>query len=350
MNDTFKDFLDLLKHLIRFPSVVGAEYPFFRVLQRELEEAGAAVSMYQGILVAQGKRPGQHYLSAHADRHGLVCTGPNEFQYAAYVANRRGDLLDNAISEKMFNTVVNRFDGRQVLAYEFLSGMYLGAGTIHHAFMCPHRNNMVFEVGGLNHVSAGTPVGFQDRLSIENGLMRGQLDNVISVAALVHLFQLGYQGTAFFTAQEEAGRSWRFLLEWLNRFEHTTRNLMVLDTSPFNDRDAAGQQDVVLRRRDANGTFDPQAVQHLETVCREKGVAYSFKDAFVEVQNQQREAEGLSPLSYGSTELGRIVTASQGRIQGATLQIPTTEYHTVNETASVASCKAFLEVLKRLAL
>ena len=35
------DFIDLLKILIRQPSVVGAEHSFFRALQRELEERGA---------------------------------------------------------------------------------------------------------------------------------------------------------------------------------------------------------------------------------------------------------------------------------------------------------------------
>jgi len=31
------EFIDLLKAIIRQPSVVGAEHSFFRVLQRELE-------------------------------------------------------------------------------------------------------------------------------------------------------------------------------------------------------------------------------------------------------------------------------------------------------------------------
>ena len=37
--------------------------------------------------------------SAHIDRHGLICTGPNEFQYAAFVAGSRSDLLGNSVSE-----------------------------------------------------------------------------------------------------------------------------------------------------------------------------------------------------------------------------------------------------------
>ena len=81
------DFLEILQFLIREPAVVGSEDSFFRVLRRELEEVGAEVSYYHGVLVAQGSRPTELMLSAHIDRHGLMCTGPNEFQYAAFVAN-----------------------------------------------------------------------------------------------------------------------------------------------------------------------------------------------------------------------------------------------------------------------
>ena len=82
-------FIDILATLLREPSVVGAEHAFFRVLQRELEERGAKVTWYEGLLVAEGANPQSLMLSAHADRHGLICTGPNEFQYAASVAGAR---------------------------------------------------------------------------------------------------------------------------------------------------------------------------------------------------------------------------------------------------------------------
>lgn len=67
------EYIDLLKALIRQPSVVGAEHSFFRVLQRELEERGAKVTWYDGLLVAQGCKPFSTMLSAHIDRHGLIC-------------------------------------------------------------------------------------------------------------------------------------------------------------------------------------------------------------------------------------------------------------------------------------
>ncbi|WOD09122.1 hypothetical protein [Marinomonas sp. GJ51-6] len=112
------DFIDLLKLLVRQPSVVGAEHSFFRVLQRELEERGAKVTWYEGLLVAQGSEPFSTMFSAHIDRHGLVCTGSNEFQYAAFVSANRTDLLNNSVSEELMSKVTERFNHEEVYAYE----------------------------------------------------------------------------------------------------------------------------------------------------------------------------------------------------------------------------------------
>jgi hypothetical protein len=341
----FADMLDTLKLLVRQPSVVSAEHSFFRILQRELEELGVTVTWYEGLLVAQGNKPDSRYMSAHIDRHGLICTGPNEFQYAAFVAGNRGDLIGNSVSEQTFTTISERFRGATVTAYEPWSGVYRGKGRIERAYLCPRRGNMVFEVQGLEHVVAGTPVAFQDQVRIENGRVRAQLDNALSAAVLVSLFRAGYQGTAFFSAQEEAGRSWRFLLEWFQRFDKTTNELIVLDTSPYATTEESDEQLLVLRRRDANGEFEPATVQKLQDLCVQLGISYGYKDDYITRKNQQRGAEGKTLYSLGVTELGRVVSASNGRIQGATLQVPTTGYHTTEETASIASCEALMEVL-----
>ncbi|MGV2828396.1 hypothetical protein [Myxosarcina sp. GI1(2024)] len=47
----------------------------------------------------------------------------------------------------------------------------------------------------------------------------------------------------------------------------------------------------------------------------------------------------------GRTELGRLVAATEGQINGTTLQIPTTGYYTPNETASLSSIAAAIELL-----
>lgn len=339
------EFIDLLKAILRQPSVVGAEHSFFRVLQRELEERGAKVTWYEGLLVAQGSKPYSTMFSAHIDRHGLICTGPNEFQYAAFIAGNRSDLLGNSVSEDLITKITERFQAVPVFAYEPWSGAYLGNGIIKRTYVCEFRNNLIFEIDGLNHVVAGTPVAFKDKLSINNTRLEGQLDNVLTAAAIVHMFSLGFQGTAFFTAQEEAGKSWRYLLEWFRRFGHSTNRLFVVDTSPFPNVEDANNQLLVLREKDANAVFNPHATKLVEDLCRKNDFSFVYKDRYVEVENKKLVSAGKKTRSLGSTEMGRITRASNGLVDGTTIQIPTSGYHTMEESASWESVDAFIRLL-----
>lgn len=342
------EFIDLLKILIRHPSVVGSEHSFFRVLQRELEERGARVTWYEGVLVAQGSKPMSTMFSAHIDRHGLVCTGPNEFQYAAFIAANRTDLLNNAVSEELMTKITERFQSESVYAYEPWSGAYRGRGIINNANICEYRNNLIFSIEGLESVVAGTPIAFKDKLELSGGRLIGQLDNVLTAAALVHLFSCGFEGTAFFTAQEEAGKSWRYLLEWFRRFGGETNRLFVVDTSPFADVESANDQLLVLREKDASASFNKEATQAIEDLCVENGISFIYKDKFVEEQNKKLVELGKQPHSLGSTELGRIIAASNKLVDGTTIQIPTIGYHTTEESASLKSVEAFLKLLLAL--
>lgn len=343
------DFFDLLKLLVRQPSVVGAEHSFFRVLQRELEERGAKVTWYEGLLVAQGAEPFSAMYSAHIDRHGLICTGPNEFQYAAFISANRTDLLGNSVSEELMSKITQRFSGEQVYAYEPWSGVYRGKGVIKNSYVCEFRNNLIFELEGLDDVVAGTPIAFKDKLRFNGDRIEGQLDNVLSAAALVHLFSLGFKGTAFFTAQEEAGKSWRYLLEWFRRFGGTTNKLFVVDTSPFPSVESANEQLLVLRQKDVSAPFNSESTQLVEDACRAKQVSFLYKDRYIEQENQKLVADGGSARSLGSTEMGRVIAASNGLVGGTTIQVPTTGYHTMAESASLASVDALLRVLMQLA-
>ncbi|MEB3213261.1 MAG: hypothetical protein VKL39_18065 [Leptolyngbyaceae bacterium] len=336
------EFIEILQLLIREPAVVGSEDSFFRVLTRELEEVGATVQYYHGILVAQGSRPHEMILSAHIDRHGLLCTGPNEFQYAAFIAGNQGELTGDSVSEQMLNTIENRFQGQRVQAHMPYTGTYLGQGCITHSYICPERRNLIFEVEGLEHLQPGTPVAFLDRLQFDEGYISAQLDNVISAALLVFLFRCGFQGTALFTAQEESGRSWRYALSWFQRQQLTTQRLIALDTSPYHNREAADAQHVVLRRKDASADFATGITQELADRCDELGITYSYKDDYINIQNQTR----AKPYSMGRTEMGRLIAATDGAISGTTLQIPTTDYHTSSETASLSSVSAMIRLLQ----
>jgi putative aminopeptidase FrvX len=342
-------FLELLALLMRNPSVVGSEHSFFRVLQRELEERGAQVTWYEGLLVAHGSKPDSLMLSAHVDRHGLICTGPNEFQYAAFVAGARSDLLGNSVGEQLMKKIVDRFGAEYVYAYEPWSGAYCGRGVITRAYICEYRNNLIFEVKGLEHLVAGTPVAFADALKVTSQALVGQLDNVLTTAALVYLFELGFKGTVFFTSQEEAGKSWRYLLEWFRRFGNDSNQLIVVDTSPYPDFAAAAQQQLVLRNKDANAEFNADLTRQLVGLCEHRDIRFQMKDSYVESMNVSLRAAGEDPRSLGSTEMGRIIAASNGLVDGTTLQIPTSGYHTMSESAPLASVKAFIDILTDLA-
>ena len=341
-------FYSLLSQLIRFPSVVGSEHAFYRTLQRELEERGAKVTWYEGVLVAQGHAPNSAMFTAHCDRHGLICTGPNEFQYAAFIAGSRSDLLGNSVSEQLMREIEGRFRNVPVYAYEPWSGAYLGRGKIQTSYICETRKNLIFELDALQHLVAGTPVAFDDGLHLTEKTVAGQLDNIITVAALIYLFDLGFQGTAFFTAQEEAGKSWRYLLQWFQRFGGKSNELICVDTSPFPTAEAAAEQHLVLRHRDANATFCPKLTQKLVSLCHSKGYTYCFKDEIVEAKNKELEAQGLPARSLGATEMGRIIDNADGLVTGTTLQIPSWGYHTMEETAYHQSVECFLEVLSSL--
>ncbi len=334
-------FLSTLQTLIREPSVVGTEDSFFRTIRRELEELGVEVAYFQGVLVAQGNDPQQLIVSAHIDRHGLLCTGPKEFQYAAFIASNRGEMTGESVSEQMMSSIADRFTGQRVQAHLPYTGTYQGQGTITRSYICPQRRNLIFELNGLDFLQPGTPISFLDRLRIQDGYLSAQLDNVLSVALVIHLFRNGFQGTALFTAEEEAGRSWRYALAWFQRQQICTQRLLVLDTSPYPSRTAAEAQDLVLRRKDSNGTFAVELTNQLAERCNQLGIRTSFKDEIVEALNSVR----AKPLSLGRTELGRLVAATEGKINGTTLQIPTTGYHTTNETTTVQSVVAALRIL-----
>jgi putative aminopeptidase FrvX len=106
----------------------------------------------------------------------------------------------------------------------------------------------------------------------------------------------------------------------------------------------------VLREKDANAKFNETATNKIQRLCEEAGISFMFKDKFVEQQNVKLEALGEKPKSIGSTEMGRIISASNGLVDGTTIQIPTTGYHTTAESASIESVAAFISLICKLAL
>jgi putative aminopeptidase FrvX len=202
----------------------------------------------------------------------------------------------------------------------------------------------------LDHVPVGCPLAYADHVASDETRVTAQLDNALSVAVAASLFADGFAGTVLFTCQEEAGRSWRFIHDYFVRTSCNPRRFLVLDTSPFPDAASATRQQVVLRHRDARAEFDRRLADELRGYCENLGISYGFKDEFVENENRRRTADGRRLMSYGTTELGRLAAFSGGLMNGVTVQIPTTGYHTNEETAAIDAVEAARTLLASMLL
>ena len=316
------------------PSVVGFEGPFFAHLVRDFAALGCDVERHDKLLAVSRGPSRAEILSCHIDRHGLVGTGDGEFEYAAFVARANDDREDVAASRSMLRKICDRFFGEPVRAYAPGNGEILARGEVEHAYFCPRRINLVFRIPGFEVLPVGTPASFHRPCQIDSRRLTGQLDNAISAAFTYVLFESGFAGRALFTAEEEIGKSWSHALAFLNEHRLQTRELLVLDTSPFPDEGAIDEGRVVLRNRDAHGEFNPELVSRLESICQEQLISYQMKDEWIATQNLERGKQERKPISLGSTELGRLVSSTQGAVNGATLQCPTFGYHSNRETTS----------------
>lgn len=342
----FDKFIGILKHLIRCPGVVGSEHPFFLELKREFDEMGIKTYQYEGVLVAEGSKPKSGYISAHIDRQGLICTAPGEFQYASYKAGSSVNLKKEKVINHQYKLFVERFMGERMQGYEPYSGKYLGIGVVEDIKISTRRDSILFKVKGLEQLEVGTPLAYLDRVQMDDKYLWAQIDNIISAATILYMFKNGYEGSAFFTAGEEAGQSWKYLIEFFQRRGKTSDELLVIDTSPFATREEADAQDVILRDEDANASFDSPLKKRILDICKRDNISYTFKCEYIKEYNEGVDVK--KPRSLGTTELGRVIDNSDEDIQGITLQIPTTDYHTSHETASIESTKKFIDLLLEL--
>jgi putative aminopeptidase FrvX len=146
----------------------------------------------------------------------------------------------------------------------------------------------------------------------------------------------GFEGRVLFTCEEEIGRSWQAIQTVLERDRLDHVKLIVLDTSPFDTEEQESLDFVILRHRDAHSLFDPYLTEALETCARSAKIPFVYKDRWLERQPRDKPL-----VSYGSTELGRLIKETAGRWNGTTLQIPTIGYHTNRETASFKAIENF---------
>ena len=326
---------------LAIPSVVGHEGVFIGHLKADFENLGLSVQKHDGILEISGNKPHSTIISAHADRHGLISIGKGKYAYAAEYVKEQKYGEQNKPTQKTLKAISERFEGETVYAYSPQTGDRLGEGVIESCNPSITDGDSIFYIRNMDPMSKNIPVGYARSAEEEDGYLKGQIDNVVSLGMIYVLFQNGFQGTALISVEEEIGKSWVHIQNWLEQHKIETQNLVILDTSPYRENDPVEQNKVVLRNRDKSAEFNPELTKYIKEKCKELSLPYQFKDEFF-------LSMGLQTEDLGSTELGRLIQNSDGKWSGATVQIPTTEYHTSYETTSRGCIESYYALLHNI--
>lgn len=326
---------------LEIPSVVGHEDFFLSYLLNDFKKLGLDVECSQNILAIHGKKPHAQIVTAHADRHGLISVGGDRYAYAAQYIKEQKYGETNKPSQAIMNAISDRFIGEDVFAYDAKTGEKTKTGTIMGSETDELTNNTYFLIDDIVIDDTDTPIAYARSAQSNGDLLKGQIDNVVSLGILYTLFQNGFQGTALISTEEEIGKSWIHIRDWLMLKDIETKQLIVLDTSPYREKSPIQNNQVILRNRDKSGVFHADFVNDVKRRCSKIGLQYQMKDEYFLKQ-------GLTIPDLGSTELGRLVMETQGRWNGATIQIPTTEYHTSHETTSRGCIESYYRILSDL--
>lgn len=323
------------------PSVVGHEKTFSQYLEEDFNNLGLTVQQHEGVLEITGANPSSAIISAHIDRHGLISIGNGQYAYAAQHVRRQKYNEDSNPTKKTLEAIADRFEDERVFAYNPETGNRLGEGVIKPCEDCMNDGDSLFTVEGMEAMPKNTPVAYARSAKSNGKLLRGQIDNVVSLGVIYVLFQNGFQGTAFLTSEEEIGKSWVHLQNCLEKKKIESQDLIIIDTSPYRETDQVNNNMVVLRNRDKSGIFNEDLVSTIKKRCAYLSIPFQMKDEyFLE--------KGLGIPDLGSTELGRIVENTNGKWSGATVQIPTIEYHTSYETTTRGCIESYYALLQSL--
>lgn len=343
--DLFARVLAKTCEYLDFPAVVGHETPFLDHVARDFESLGARVERPRNLVVIKLSKPGPVFL-AHGDRHGAVINEDGAAVYAAYAVKNEKYGDDSKPSESFVRTLLERHAGEEVFAYDRKTGGRIAYGDVTGAHL-DDQGRPVLTLKNMPALAPGTPVGFARSLDrSQSGYVAGQLDNPASLAALRVAAEFGLGGTIIVTAEEEIGRSAGHFLDWASGGGlGPTHELVVCDTTPFDDGAAALAGAVILRRRDATSSFHGEQVARVEAAASQANAPMIFKDSFIERENDARARRNQPLKSMGLTELGRITADSKGQYAGATLQIPTFNYHTNRESTTPRALSAYVRTL-----
>lgn len=328
------------------PAVVGREAAFLDHVARDFRALGCQVERPKHLAVVETGRPGPVFI-AHGDRHGALSDGTGGFIYAAHAeaddGAARGPIR---VDETAVAQLAQRHAGDDIFAYDPGSGGRIAYGTLDGAAL-DDQGHAALLIKDMLDLPEGTPLAFARSLERnQRGFIAGQIDNALTIAALRVGAEFGLGGRIIITAEALNGRSPHHFLDWARSGGLApTQDLVVCDTSPFDDAAACLAGTVILRRRDASASFHADQVSRLERAANSVGAPIIFKDSFIERENDARTRRGETPKPMGFTELGWITAQSKGAYAGASLQLPTFDQRTSCESTTPRAVTAFARTL-----
>jgi putative aminopeptidase FrvX len=247
----------------------------------------------------------------------------------------------NRASRRELENLGKRFAGESVFAYDPKTGERLGEGVIEVCHPLMLMGEALFFIQGLKAQRHDTPVAYARTAREQDGYLKGQIDNALSLGVIYALYKNGYQGTALLSCEEEIGKSWVHLANYFRTTRMDNKTLVVIDTSPFVDAEPIDKGMIIFRNRDMSAKFNPHLVGALKTRASVMEIPFQVKDEVL-------IARGKTVSQLGSTELGRLIQNTKKKWTGATVQIPTMMYHTSNETTSRLAIKNYFRFLKNI--
>lgn len=323
------------------PSVVGHEQFFMDVLEKDFISLGLRVHRHDCYISISGKDPLSAIICAHLDRHGLISIGDDEYVYAAQYMKEIKYGENNRYASQELENIARRFEGEPVYAYAPDDGTRLGDGVIEACNPCMLNGDALFFVQDMHTMDEGIPLAYARAANYGSNRLKGQIDNAISLGVIYALFEQGFQGTALLTTEEEIGKSWLHIKDYLEVENIASQSLIVLDTSPYTNQNIIEEGYIIFRNRDMSGVFSSELVKLLKARAENLNLPYQTKDQMLLEQGKQ-----VSQL--GSTELGRLIQGSDQKWNGATVQIPTLMYHTSSETTTTKAIENFFMFLHNI--
>lgn len=184
--------------------------------------------------------------------------------------------------------------------------------TVHTDRVCDYRENKPFE---------------SEIRSIGNKIVKGQLDNIISIAILRYLHSLGYSMNVLFTTREEICRSYEQIQEVMILYGFIP---VSLDIDPVKDELFQGSDHITIREESFSFSYDPDTVALFQKIAIENNIPFSNKDGF------------------SHDEIYHLMRATQSVYKGAHLGLPLKNYHTNDEEVNWSSIFYMIEFLKAL--